>query len=207
MPDKNEVVSFASLLASRLCHDLVNPVGALNTGLEVLEEDGDPEMRAHAMRLIKESTAKTVALLDFSRTAFGATGSWSGEIDAADGGALARALFAHVKAELVWQVPPGPMPKPLLRILLNFVLIAERCVPRAGSVVTAEMADGLPRVTAKGMRAKLGEDVTEALSGQLGEMEAKAAPAYLIHLIAKTEGLRAEAHAADEETIVFRILG
>ena len=179
-PDQaREVVHVASLLASRLCHDLVNPVGALNTGLEVLEGEQDAEMREHAMSLIKESTAKTVALLTFSRMAFGASGDWEGTIDAGEAGELSRALYGFSKADLVWDVAPGPMPKAKARALLNLVLVAERCVPRAGSTVTATSDEDGVKVVAEGPRAKLSDD-----------LDAKATPAYLAHLLAAASGGR-----------------
>lgn len=158
-----EIVHVASLLASRLCHDLVNPVGALNTGLEVLEGEQDSEMREHAMSLIKESTAKTVALLTFARMAFGASGEWEGTIDAGEAQELSRALYQFSKAELIWDVAPGPMGKAKARTLLNLVLVAERCVPRAGSTVTASADAGGVTVTAKGARAKLSDELVAAL--------------------------------------------
>jgi histidine phosphotransferase ChpT len=203
MADNREVVLVASLLASRLCHDLVNPVGALNTGLEVLDEEGDAEMREHAMSLIRESTRKTVTLLTFARVAFGATGSWDGTIDAGEAGELSRGLYAHSKAALDWRVPPGPMPKPLARILLNLTLVAERCVPRADSVVTADADRHSVTVTATGKRAKLGEDLVAALSGDLSTLEAKGSPAYLAFLIAEAAGGTIRASQEGEEKVVF----
>ena len=199
-----EVVHVASLLASRLCHDLVNPVGALNTGLEVLEGEQDAEMRQHAMSLIKESTAKTVALLTFSRLAFGASGDWDGSIDASEAGELSRGLYAFSKADLHWDVAPGPMEKARARTLLNLVLVAERCVPRAGSTVRAEADEASVTVTATGKRAKLSDDLTAALSGQAAGLEAKATPAYLAHLLASASGgsVTASLDEGEDESIV-----
>lgn len=188
MTDPKAIVHTASLLASRLCHDLVNPVGALNTGLEVLAEEQDAEMREHAMSLIRESTQKTVALLTFSRMAFGASGAWEGHIDTGEARDLAAGLYAHSKADLIWDVPPGPMDKAAVRILLNLVLVAERCVPRAGSTVRAEGGPGRIAVTAQGPRAKLPEALTAALSGDDADLEAKSAPGYLAYLLAAASG-------------------
>ncbi|MBB4658939.1 histidine phosphotransferase family protein [Parvularcula dongshanensis] len=203
MSDPRDVVHISSLLASRLCHDLVNPVGALNTGLEVLDEEQDQEMRDHAMNLIRESTAKTVALLTFARTAFGASGSWNGHIDAGEAKELALGYYRHVKADLAWDMPPGPMDKPHARILLNLLLVAERCVPRAGSTVTAAPSEAGFTVTAKGPRAKLGDDLARALACDAADLEAKASPGYLAALIASAIGGAIDARAADEETVVF----
>ena len=204
--DAVRLVHTASLLASRLCHDLVNPVGALNTGLEVLAEEQDAEMREHAMSLIRESTAKTVALLTFSRMAFGASGAWEGEIDTGEARQLSAGLYDHAKADLDWTVAPGPLPKATVRILLNLVLVAERCVPRAGSTVTAEAGEGTVTVTARGPRAKLPEALTAALSGDETDLEAKAAPGYLAHLLAAACGGTIVARA-EEDAVVFEATG
>ena len=207
--DAQATVHAASLLASRLCHDLVNPVGALNTGLEVLAEEQDAEMRQHAMNLIRESTEKTVALLTFARMAFGASGAWEGTIDTGEAKALAEGLYHHAKADLEWAVPPGPMGKAPVRILLNLVLVAERCVPRAGSRVTAEMGEageGRLSVTARGPRAKLPEALTAALSGDERDLEAKAAPGYLAYLLAAATGGAITARQEDE-AVVFEATG
>ena len=200
------IVHTASLLASRLCHDLVNPVGALNTGLEVLDEEQDAEMREHAMTLIRDSTEKTVALLKFARMAFGASGAWEGTIDAGEAGALAQGFYAHAKADLDWAVAPGPLPKATARILMNLVLVAERCVPREGSTVTASIVDGAVRVLASGPRAKLPDPLVTALGGSDADLEAKEAPAYLAHLLASAAGGTVSA-SHEDETVTFAATG
>lgn len=204
-PDSaKQLVHMASLLASRLCHDLVNPVGALSTGLEVLEGEQDAEMREHAMALIKESAAKTVALLTFSRLAFGASGDWEGTIDAGEAGALSRALYGFSKADLLWDVAPGPLGKAEARTMLNLVLVAERCVPRAGSTVRVETSDGTILVTATGKRAKLSDDLVSALGGTADMLDAKASPAYLAHLLAIASGgsISATMTEGDDENVI-----
>ncbi len=203
MTDSREIVLVASLLASRLCHDLVNPVGALNTGIEVLDGEQDAEMREHAMSLIRESTQKTVALLTFARSAFGASGSWEGQIEMREARELAEGFYAHVKAGLDWQVSEPALDKPMARVLLNLLLIAERCVPRAGSQVTAEAGPDRVQVTARGRRAKLGEDLSAALGRRLDDLEAKASPAYLAALLMEAIGGSVTAEQVDEETVVF----
>ena len=206
MNDPKTTVHAASLLASRLCHDLVNPVGALNTGLEVLAEEQDAEMREHAMNLIRESTEKTVALLTFARMAFGASGAWEGTIDTGEAKVLAEGLYKHAKADLAWDVPPGPMDKAALRILLNLVLVAERCVPRAGSTVTATASGDQVSVAARGPRAKLPDALTVALSGDDTDLEAKAAPGYLAALLAAASGGSITARQ-EEDAAIFEASG
>src|SRR5258708_37217221 len=73
-------LDFAALLVSRVCHDLVSPVGAVVNGLEVLEDETDPAMRADALRLVASSAEQAAARLQFARIAFGAAGSAGAEL-------------------------------------------------------------------------------------------------------------------------------
>ena len=72
---KVEALDLAALLCSRVCHDLISPVGAIVNGLEVMEDDNDQETKAFALELIKKSVRTASARLQFCRLAFGAAGS------------------------------------------------------------------------------------------------------------------------------------
>jgi histidine phosphotransferase ChpT len=74
-------LEFAALLVSRVCHDLVSPVGAVVNGLEVLEDERDAAMRADALKLVVSSAEQATARLQFARIAFGAAGSAGAELD------------------------------------------------------------------------------------------------------------------------------
>jgi histidine phosphotransferase ChpT len=189
MTEPQELVHLASLLASRLCHDLVNPAGALRTGLEVLaEEDSDQELRDHALRLISESADKTIAMLQFARMAYGSSGTLEGELDVAEAGRLAAGIYDHAKADLAWDMTSPSMAKLKLRAVLNLVLIAEKAAPRAGSVVTVWEEGDAARVEMKGPKIKLGEEMEAALAGRPVELASKETPAYLAHLLARSGG-------------------
>ena len=77
-------LDLAALLCSRVCHDIISPVGAIINGLEVLDEDNGEDMRDFAFNLIRKSAAQASAKLQFARLAFGAAGSAGAEIDLAD---------------------------------------------------------------------------------------------------------------------------
>src|SRR5215831_2548722 len=95
-------LDLAALLCSRVCHDIVSPVGAIINGLEVLEEEKDAEMRGFALDLIKRSAEQASARLQFCRLAFGAAGSAGAAIDTSDAEKVARALFSRERMELRW---------------------------------------------------------------------------------------------------------
>ena len=85
-------LDLAALLCSRVCHDLISPVGAIVNGLEVLEEDKDEETKTFALDLIKKSAHQASAKLQFCRLAFGAAGSAGAQIDLGDAEKAARGL-------------------------------------------------------------------------------------------------------------------
>jgi histidine phosphotransferase ChpT len=199
-----DAVSLASLLASRLCHDLINPVGALSAGLEVLEDEEDPEMRAEAQKLISLSTRKSIAMLSFCRLAFGAGGAYGNEIDIDEGKAVLIGLYEHVKADLEWQLPTQQIvPKEYLKAVLNIALVIGDCVPRAGSKVTISGDLNEVVFTAEGPRAKLKEELHKALTGHSSDLDPKMTPAFLAALLAHKAGGKIVPVLENEEKVVI----
>src|ERR1700675_4974685 len=94
-------LDFAALLVSRVCHDLVSPVGAVVNGLEVLEDETDIGMRADALRLVAASAEQAAARLQFARIAFGAAGSAGAELDLREVGRMVCGLLQGSKIEVV----------------------------------------------------------------------------------------------------------
>ena len=95
-----EGLDLAALLCSRVCHDLISPVGAIMNGLEVMEEDkDDTETQTFAMDLIKKSARTASAKLQFCRLAFGAAGSAGAQIDSGDAEKVTRGLIEDGKTK------------------------------------------------------------------------------------------------------------
>lgn len=158
-------LKIAALLSSRLCHDLISPVGAICNGLEVLKDEDDEEMRAHAMSLIQASAEQASARLQFARIAFGAAGSAGSEIELGDALALTQNVLPRGKITLDWRLENKMVPKDVVKLLLNLVLIAIDCIPRGGTLTVAgDLQAGVPyEVEARGVKARLGGDVRIAL--------------------------------------------
>jgi histidine phosphotransferase ChpT len=153
-------LDLAALLCSRVCHDVIGPVGAIINGLEMLDEEQDAELRGFALDLIKKSAGQASARLQFCRLAFGAAGSAGASIDTSDAATVARGLFGGERTELEWNVPPLRMPKNNVKLILNLCLIAAAAIPRGGVIeVTLSGAEETARitVTAKGTNAKLAD--------------------------------------------------
>jgi len=126
-------VDFASLLCSRLCHDLLSPVGALNNGLELLADEHDPEMRARCLELLNESARASANKLKFFRLAFGAAGGFGETVDTRETRAAIEGLFGEGKVTIGWMVEEATLPKPATKVLLNLALIAGDALVRRAS--------------------------------------------------------------------------
>lgn len=194
---------FASLLCSRLCHDLLSPVGALNNGIELLADEHDPEMRARCLELLGESARASANKLKFFRLAFGAAGGFADEVDTREARVAIEGLFGtEGRIQLGWMVDEPVMSKSALKILLNLVLIAGDALVRGGRLdVGAERHDaGLDIVVrAEGPRIVLDPELKRALIGESeeGAIAPRAAAAWLAHSLVDEGGGRIQ--VADEE--------
>ena len=185
---------FASLLCSRLCHDLLSPVGALNNGIELLADEHDPEMRARCLDLLAESARASANKLKFFRLAFGAAGGFADVVDTREARAAIEGLFGgDGRIQLGWMVDEPTMSKAALKVLLNLVLIAGDALVRGGSLdVGAEKhGDGLDIVVrAEGSRIVLDPELRRVLVGEMQEDEVapRAAAAWLAHSLVEEGG-------------------
>ena len=160
-------LELAALIGSRICHDIISPVGAITNGLEVLEEEKDESMREFAMDLIKKSSSQASAKLQFARLAFGASGGAGAEIDMVDAGRCATGFLEREKANLDWQVKAPMLGKLEAKLLLNLLMIAANSVARGGVIhVTAERDEDetIMRIVAEGDRAKCAAGVREVIT-------------------------------------------
>lgn len=158
----------AAYLAARMCHDFISPASAIVSGLDLLEDPTAQDMRDDAMGLIATSARKLADQLAFCRVAFGASAS-AETFDARELEKLARGVFAHMRAELDWQVEPPGVNKPTARTLLNLAQMAGAALPTGGSakVRAVEEAGAIAiAVEAVGPRARLRPEVLAGLRGE-----------------------------------------
>lgn len=161
-------LEFAALLVSRVCHDLVGPLGAVVNGLEVLEEERDAALRADALKLVASSAEQALAKLQFMRLSFGAAGSAGSELNLNDVQSLIAGLFEGGRLRLDWKAPPVSWPKDWAKLVMNAALIAADCLPRGG-LVRIETANqpGVYGFTimASGTGARIAEETARLLLG------------------------------------------
>lgn len=161
-------LDLAALLCSRVCHDVISPVGAIVNGLEMLEDEKDEAMRKDVLELIRGSADNASARLQFARLAFGAAGSAGASIDTGDAEKAARGLFSDPKLKLEWSIPRVLAPKNKVKLLLNLCLLAASSAPRGGTVRVEPLSEGWSdfsaRVTAKGPNVKINPRVAAILA-------------------------------------------
>lgn len=188
VPADLDALSLSALMSSRLCHDLINPVGALSSGLEVLADPSmDESMKEAAIDLIRSSAEKSVALLKYARLAYGASGGTGAELPFEEAQGVLGGMFAWSKASLDWRIAPGYAPKDEVKALLVLTLAAADCAPRGG-VVAVEGGRGVYRVRASGGRIIVQDDIARALGGDVTDLKPKFAPHYLTGLAARAAG-------------------
>ena len=187
-------IDIAALLVSRVCHDLVSPVGAVVNGLEVLEDESDAEMRADALRLVAASAEQASATLQFARLAYGAAGSAGAELDLGEVGRITAGLMKSGRVELQWKMDAATWPKDWAKLLMNAVLIVTECLPRGGTV-TVERPEGpaSPRfcITGTGPVVRLTPETERALAGEsAGGLDGRSIQPYLTSRMAGNLGAK-----------------
>ncbi len=203
-----EGLDLAALLCSRVCHDLISPVGAIMNGLEVMEEDkDDAETQTFAMDLIRKSARTASAKLQFCRLAFGAAGSAGAQIDSGDAEKVTRGLIEDDKTKIAWNLPRILLPKNRVKLLLNMVLIAGQTIPRGGMISIDPIGQGETmsfRVAASGANARLPQAVPALLKGEPGDhaVDAHAIQPFYTGLLARNCGLTAGIAAEGEAIVV-----
>lgn len=186
---------FASLLCSRLCHDLVGPVGSLYNGVELLADETDPEMQRNCLELLADSAKQTANKLKFFRLAFGAAGGFGAEIDTREARSALEGLVGDRRVELEWLVSAPSLPKSAMKILLNLSMTAADALLRGGRLNVAAEANGGTielAVRAEGPRVRLDPELKAALEGQtaLADLSPRAAAAYLVYLLTREADAR-----------------
>ena len=201
-----DALELAALLCSRVCHDLISPVGAIVNGLEVLDDNPKPEDRDFALELIRKSARTASARLQFCRLAFGAAGSAGAQIDLGDAQAMARGHIEDGKVSITWNLPRVLLPKNRVKLLLNMLVIAQQTIPRGGTLAVDPVGEGETmafRITASGHNARLPQHIADLLSStEPPAPDAHAVQPYYTRLLAQACGLRVRLAPEGEAIVV-----
>jgi histidine phosphotransferase ChpT len=201
-----DTLELAALLCSKVCHDLISPVGAIVNGLEVLDDNPKPEDREFALDLIRKSAKTASARLQFCRLAFGAAGSAGAQIDLGDAQTMARGHIEDAKTSITWNLPRLLLPKNRVKLLLNMMVVAQQTIPRGGMLTVDPIGDGETmsfRVAATGLNARLPQSVVNLLgSAQQSTIDAHAVQPYYTRLLADACGLKVTLAAEGDAMVV-----
>jgi len=200
-----DALELAALLCSRVCHDLISPVGAIVNGLEVLDDNPKPEDRDFALDLIRKSAKTASARLQFCRLAFGAAGSAGAQIDLGDALNMARGHIEDGKTSITWNLPRLLLPKNRVKLLLNMLVIAQQTIPRGGVLTVDPVGEGETmsfRVAATGLNARLPQNIVDLLAATGGGVDAHAVQPYYTRLLAEACGLKVGLKAEGEAMVI-----
>ncbi|MCA6123939.1 histidine phosphotransferase [Bradyrhizobium sp. WSM 1704] len=189
-----DALELAALLCSRVCHDLISPVGAIVNGLEVLDDNPKPEDRDFALDLIRKSAKTASARLQFCRLAFGAAGSSGAQIDLGDAQTMAKGHLEDGKLTLSWNLPRLLLPKNRVKLLLNMLVIAQQTIPRGGTLTIDPVGEGETmsfRITSAGLNARVPQNIVDLLGGTSSNtVDAHAVQPHYTRLLAEACGLK-----------------
>jgi histidine phosphotransferase ChpT len=189
-------LELAALISSKICHDVIGPVGAIYNGLEILDEDNDPDAKSYALDVIRNVTEQASARLQFARFAFGAAGSAGSMIDLGTAEQITRGFIGQGKHRLVWRSVPGHMGKDKVKLLLNLIASALTALPRGGEIDVA-LGGSMDRphflIRCRGTGARPPQYLADFVLGQQPpQLDAMTIQAYYTWRLAGTAGLRLE---------------
>lgn len=205
---KDSALDLASLLCSRLCHDMLSPVGALSNGLELLSDEKDPEMRRRCFELLDQSARISTDKLKFFRLAFGAAGGFGDMVPVAEARALIDALVANNgRVEVEWQLASDSLPKPGVKTLLNFALMGLESLVRGGTLeIAAELREGASEIAVRASGPKIAFDpeIGHVLDGSVAEsaLTSRTAPAAMLRRLAESLNGQLQ-HALTDDALVL----
>jgi histidine phosphotransferase ChpT len=196
------------LLCGRLCHELVSPIGAVNNGVELLDEE-DPEFLKEAMALIGQSAKKAAQRLQFYRFAYGTAASSAAAARSAapEGRELSAALFEGTKLRAEWDAAASALAPPWQRLACNMLVIAAEALPRGGIVRVRAVGGGV-EVAGEGEATNLSPEVTAALEGA-GASDAltnRTVHAFYTQRVAARLAARVSARATEPGRVVLAVI-
>ncbi|MBY0362078.1 MAG: histidine phosphotransferase [Phreatobacter sp.] len=195
-PISLEGLDLAALVASRVCHDVISPVGAIVNGLELMEDGADAATTELALDLIRKSAKTASARLQFCRIAFGAAGSAGSAIDTRDAHQVATNFLNDDRTTVDWHIPPAFLPKNRVKLLLNLLMLAAGAIPRGGVIKVEMTGEGDTAgfaILVTGLNARIPPHANELLAGiptnEQGTIDAHAIQPYYAGLLARAAGM------------------
>ena len=188
-------LELAALISSKICHDVINPVGAIHNGLEILDEDNNADAQRYALEMIRNVTAQASARLQFARFAYGAAGSAGAMIDLGMAAQVSQGFVGTGKHKLTWPNAVGLMSKDRVKLLLNLISAAMTALPRGGEIAVA-VSGSLDHpgftLTCRGTSARPPAYLVDFLAGNPPAIDSLSIQAYYTARLAATVGMHLE---------------
>lgn len=188
-------LELAALISSKICHDVINPVGAIHNGLEILDEDNNEDAQRYALEMIRNVTAQASARLQFARFAYGAAGSAGSMIDLGMAAQVSQGFVGNGKHKLIWPNAAGTMTKDRVKLLLNLISAAITALPRGGEIIvaiTGPLTNPGFCVTCRGTNARPPQYLTDFVAGTPPVIDSLTIQAYYTARLAATVGMKLE---------------
>jgi histidine phosphotransferase ChpT len=186
-------LELAALISSKICHDVIGPVSAINNGLEILDEEDDAQSKDYALDVIRNVTETASARLQFARFAFGAAGSAGAQIELGNAESLSRGLIGNGKHKLIWRGMQGAMSKDRVKLLLNLIAAAPTAIPRGGDIeVSINGTLEMPSFTVRcrGVGARPPQYLGDFVNGPAPQIDAMSIQAYYTLRLAASSRMR-----------------
>lgn len=210
MTQKTQNAAVLELLASRICHDLISPVGAINNGVEFMQDMG-PDAGDDALELISYSASQAAAKLQAFRIAYGAGGRDPNIKPEDIQKAFSALTSAEGKISQIWD-PYGPLgPKPLppgfCKMLMCSMMLAMETLPKGGSIYVKPGDGRQTLVIAEGNGAMVRDGVDSALKNTIAveDLDPRLVHPYAIGVIAADYGFNLALQSREDGKIIFAL--
>jgi len=160
------------LACSKLCHDVISPIGAVNNGLELLEEEDDAALKEEATALAQRSAKRASILLQVFRSAFGNAGNQQ-TFGPREAVALAQDYLQSSKAQLTTGELPdsSAFPAGYGKVALNLIILGADALPRGGTirlqVRSPKVGPGSIEIDCAGQQIAWSEEFSRAIGRNL----------------------------------------
>lgn len=201
-------LELAALISSKICHDVIGPVGAIYNGLEILNEDDAADAKSYALDVIRNVTEQASARIQFARFAFGASGSAGSSIDLVHAKEISEGFVKTIKHTMTWEGPCGHMQKDKVKLLLNLVASAIAALPRGGEIavkISGSLEDPAFELTCSGKGARTPNFLGQLLQGEdLEAIDAMSIQAYYTWRLSGSAGMTIEIENPAEGHVVLK---
>ncbi|MCI5060841.1 MAG: histidine phosphotransferase family protein [Alphaproteobacteria bacterium] len=210
MSDKKHIAQIMEQMTSRICHDIISPVGAISNGIEFMQEMG-PEAADEGLDLIAYSANQSSAKLAAFRLVYGA-GGHDPNLKPED---VQKAFGALIKDEgkisQTWDpygnLGPAPLPKSYCKMLMGSMMMAMECLPKGGYISVRPAGENASTIIAEGEGATVRDQVEDALAQKLdpSDLDPRLVHPYIIGLIAESYGYKLSIKSKTEDRIEFTL--